>query len=88
MYRVEFIKERYKAPVEGRLDWNGITWFFSLECMKRVTRHLSLSLLPQVLVTLIAGYLSELTSEQIIEEEVRVNFGFTFELGNGFVLIL
>ena len=56
--------------------------------MKRVTRHLSLSLLPQVLVTLIAGYLSELTSEQIIEEEVRVNFGFTFELGNGFVLIL
>lgn len=51
-------------------------------------RHLSLSLLPQVLVTLIAGYLSELTSEQIIEEEVRVNFGITFELGNGFVLTL
>lgn len=51
-------------------------------------RHLSLSLLPQVFVTLIAGYLSELTSEQIIEEEVHENFGITFELGNGFILIL
>ena len=56
--------------------------------MNRVMRHLSLSLLPQVLVTLIDGYLSELTSEQIIEEEVCVNFGITFELGNGFVLTL